>query len=129
MAYHALLDWRLARDLHEVLFGPGIKRRHEDESQALHRWADAYGAELVSGLDAPAAWFFRPRYGNHIVIARHPLEAAEEGLIAPRLATAAAAAQERYPDLDSIVFADTFTLDRDPRRILHLMREARHWQV
>lgn len=129
MAYHALLDWRLARDLHEVLFGPGIKRRHEDESQALHRWADAYGAELVSGLDAPAARFFRPRYGNHIVIARHPLEAAEEGLTAPRLAAAAAAAQERYPDLDSIVFADTFTLDRDPRRILHLMREARPWQV
>jgi Lhr-like helicase len=125
MAYHALLDWRLARDLHHVLGGQELDYQDDRDEQLLLRWAQAYSAEPVDGLGAPAARYSSPRYGDFIVIARHPLEAAERSIIAPRLATAATAAERSFSAIDGIVFADTFTLDRDPRRVLDLIREAR----
>lgn len=124
MAYHALLDWRLAGDLYNVLFGDGLTTDDGREKRAVQRWAEAYGAEPVTGLGAAAAMFDQPRYGCFTVIARHPLEAADRNLIAPRLAAAAAAAKDRHPNSDGIIFVDTFTLDRDPRKALELMNEA-----
>lgn len=124
MAYHALLDWRLADDLYHVLFGGGLTTDDGREERAIQRWAEAYGAEPVTGLGAAAAVFDQPRYGSFTVIARHPLEAADRDLIAPRLAAAAAAAKDRHPNSDGTIFVDTFTLDRDPRKALELMNEA-----
>lgn len=124
MAYHALLDWRLARDLHRVLTGSGLKEDVGRERQAIAQWAQAYDAERVPDLGVAAAVFDKPRYGRYVVLAKHPLEASETALIAPRLAAAADRAARLYPDVEGVLFVDTFTLDRDPRRVLEMMEET-----
>jgi hypothetical protein len=88
MAYHALLDWRLARDLFAVLSGDDLHVDTAAEASALGRWAASYGATLLDGAPATAAVFDNPLRGRFVVIARHPLEASEPALIAPRLAAA-----------------------------------------
>lgn len=124
MAYHALLDWRLARDLFAVLRGKGLAVDSATDSRALHRWAASYGATSIDGLPAPAAVFEHPRRGRYIVVARHPLEASEQTLMAPRLAESSALAEAATPGTVSTVFVDTFTLDRDPRRVVEMCDEA-----
>lgn len=124
MAYHALLDWRLARDLFAVLRGRGLTVDSAADSRALRRWAASYGADNIDGLPAPAAVFEDPLRGRYIVIARHPLEASEQTLIAPRLVESRALAEAATPGAVNTVFVDTFTLDRDPRRVIEMCDEA-----
>jgi len=59
------------------------------------------------------------------VIARHPLEASEQTLMAPRLVESRALAEAATPGAINTVFVDTFTLDRDPRRVIEMFDEAR----
>jgi ATP-dependent helicase YprA (DUF1998 family) len=124
MAYHALLDWRLARDLHDVLIGHPLVPDAVEERLAMQGWAKAYGAQMLDGMPASAARFEHHRYGTHVIIAKHPLEASEQQLIAPRIADAIAAAEIEHPDADSVLVVDTFTLDRDPRRVLEMCQES-----
>lgn len=124
MAYHALLDWRLARDLHDVLVGRPLVPDTAVERLAIEAWARAYGAQMLSGLPVSAARFEDHRYGTHVIIAKHPLEASEQQLIAPRIADAIAVAEIEHPDADSVLVVDTFTLDRDPRRVLEMCQES-----
>lgn len=123
MAYHPMLDWRLARDLLDVLLDGKVIVDLEREAAAVARWAQAYEAESIDGLGCAAAILDTPIYGRCVLIGKHPLEAAEKTLIAPRLATAMAKAEAREPDA-AIVFADTFVLDRDPGHILRLFDAA-----
>jgi len=124
MAYHALLDWRLARDLHRVLRGHALQIDSDAERRALGRWAASYGGQLLEGTPAAAATFEYVGQGSYVVIARHPLEAAEQTLIAPRLSDTAAIVEAQHPDANAVVYVDTFTLDRDPRRVLEMCNEA-----
>jgi hypothetical protein len=124
MAYHALLDWRLARDLFQVLTGHGLTIDTAPEESALSRWAASYQATLLSGLPAAAALFDNPARGRFIIIARHPLEASEPFLIAPRLAEASAQAEAATAGATAVLFVDTFTLDRDPRRVIQMCDET-----
>ena len=124
MAYHALLDWRLARDLFKVLTGHGLTVDTAAEQNALRRWAASYRATPLDGLPAAAAVFDSPARGQFIIIARHPLEASEPTLIAPRLAETCAQAEAIAPGAAAALFVDTFTLDRDPRRVIQMCDEA-----
>ena len=123
MAYHALLDWRLASDLFGVLNGAALKIDLEREMSALRTWSASMGAEVMDGLTAAAAVYDSRLHGRIGIVAKHPLEGSEEGLMSERLAKA-------YADLengsatDAVVFIDTFTLDRSPGRVLEMIEEA-----
>jgi hypothetical protein len=79
---------------------------------------------MLDGLPAAAAIFDTPLRGRFIIIARHPLEASEPSLIAPRLAETCAQAEAANPQAAAALFVDTFTLDRDPRRVIQMCDEA-----
>lgn len=123
MAYHALLDWRLARDLFKLLEGQPLSIDAATETAAVERWARAYNANPISS-SVPAARYDSPSEGSFAVIARHAFEASEDTLIAPRLAEAMAEIEATEEGLDGAVFVDSFTLDRDPRRVLKLIADS-----
>jgi hypothetical protein len=124
MAYHALLDWRLARDLYAVLGGSALVVDTAAEAAAIGRWSSAFGGKVLAGAPAATTRYSNPKHGDFAVIGKHPLEASENTLIAPRLADAQAAAEARLPGIDGVIFVDTFTLDRDPRRVLEMCEEV-----
>jgi hypothetical protein len=122
MAYHALLDWRLARDLFGVLMGRGLRPDLARETTVLQRWADAYNATVLGGTPAAAA-YLDSFAGTGVVVARHPLEGSDRALMAPRLTETARIAASRHPG-SPVVFVDTFTLDRAPARAVEMCEEA-----
>ncbi|MFD4672474.1 DEAD/DEAH box helicase [Lentzea sp. NPDC058450] len=121
MAYHALLDWRLASDLFGLLMGRGLPTRFGSDARALGQWADAYGATMIEGTAAAAAVYDDPYAGRCVVIARHPFEASDL-MVAPRLAETHEFVKARYPEA-LVVFIDTFTLGRDPGRVAMMCEE------
>ncbi|MFI7543759.1 DEAD/DEAH box helicase [Actinoplanes sp. NPDC049599] len=125
MAYHALLDWRLAGDLLTVMRHGKLAHDLGRERLLLAKWADAYGAEVQAGDGAPVAVLRdHPLFGTSAIIARHPLEAAEQTLMPARLAMTAATMEATVTGLDRVVFADSFALDRNPAHVLDLLEEA-----
>lgn len=123
MAYHALLDWRLARDLFGLLRDGTLDIDREAESKALTRWAASFGATVVDLPSASAAVIDTPQYGAYGVVLRHPFEGSDSDVMSERLAEAAAQI-EASTDCDGVVFVDSFTIDRDPRRVLKLIADA-----
>lgn len=123
MAYHALLDWRLARDLFGLMMGRQLRLDADAGVRAVEVWAASMGAESVPGLAAPAALYDSRLHGRMGVIVKHPLEASEDILMSPRLAKAYAGL-EASGGPDAIVFIDTFTLDREPGRVLEMFDEV-----
>lgn len=119
MSYHALLDWRLARDLLEVLEHGQLTVDLDAQVRALRAWSHGYDATPLSNVPT-AVRFTHPRLGEHLLIARHPLEAAEAAFMGDRLAEALAEAELEVPGTGGVVFADTFTLDRDPGSVFEL---------
>ncbi|MGC4154861.1 MAG: DEAD/DEAH box helicase [Propionicimonas sp.] len=119
MSYHALLDWRLARDLLSVLRTGQLQVDTARLQQTLSVWATGYSAQLMPGIPG-AARFQHPRLGDHVVIVKHPLEASEDDLIPDQLAETLAEAEGHAPDVEGFVFVDNVTLDRDPGRVLEL---------
>lgn len=125
MAYHALLDWRLAGQLLDLLRGRPLVPDTDRERLTVGSWAKGYDATAVELPGTTAAVFSDPSGGRQdVVIGKNPLEASESNLIAPRLADARAIVLERYPDARAVVFADTFTLDRDPSRVHTMFAET-----
>lgn len=124
MAYHALLDWRLARDLFQLLQGKFLQLDTTLEAEAIERWARAYNATPIKNTAISAARYENPSTGSFAVIARHAFEATEDTLIAPRLAKAMEEIMASENGLDGVVFVDPFTLDRDPRRVLNLISDS-----
>jgi hypothetical protein len=119
MGYHALLDWRLSRDLLAALTTRQVPSDLEWERRSVRQWAHGLNADLLDGLPAAAA-VFTHRGQRVLLVARHTLEAAEDAMTAPRLAAAARQATGDDPDIRGVVFADPFTLDRDPRRPMEM---------
>lgn len=122
MAYHALLDWRLARDLFRLLRGEGLRVNVKEESAALARWARAYDGRTLDVAGVAAA-IHSGRDGRYAVVVRHAYEGSDETVISERLAEALAHI-ESTEDCDGVVFVDSFTLDRDPRRVLTLISDS-----
>ncbi|GIG27358.1 DEAD/DEAH box helicase [Cellulomonas denverensis] len=124
MAYHALLDWRLARDLYRLLEGGPLAVDTDAERKAIASWSESFGAQIVEGAPAAMAHLNHPKYGSIAIVAKHPLEASETTLISQRMRDAQVFAEANLGDLDGVVFVDTFTLDRDPRRVLEMCEEV-----
>ena len=120
MAYHALLDWRLAGDLFAVLSSLPLPDQRAEEAKKLEQWCRAYGGTQIEGLPAATAVVEGNTFGKIGVIVRHPLEASETTLIAERLADALAQLEDRVPDLDGTVFIDSFTIERDPSQVISM---------
>ncbi|GGV05578.1 DEAD/DEAH box helicase [Kitasatospora aureofaciens] len=124
MAYHTLLDWRLAADLLAVLNGDGLDATtlFARSGKLLRNWAEDPGhtdAEFVSDLGgAGPAVLFEDRLW---VAAKHPFEAADARLEGARLAAVRAAAREETPHAPDVVFIDDFLLDKVPGKVTTLL--------
>ena len=124
MAYHTLLDWRLAGELLALLNGEGINEAAlKDRSRRLlHSWAADPGqddAQFEADLDGTGpAVLFQDRLW---VAAKHPFEAADPALEGHRLRTVREAALRRTPTVPDLVFVDDFLLDRVPGRVTSLL--------
>ncbi|MGY4100432.1 DEAD/DEAH box helicase [Nocardia sp. R16R-3T] len=119
MSYHALLDWRLARDLLHVLQKGQLIVDEQRLHAALAAWAHGYRATVLTSIPG-AARFRHPRLGDHVVIVRHALEASEGNFMTERLAEALAQVELEEEGIGGIIFVDDITLDRDPGRVFQL---------
>lgn len=124
LAYHALLDWRLARDLWSSLRSQTLIPDLKLEEAAARAWASS---TLSKSMDLGGAWCAirdDRQHGRFAIIVKHPLETSEDGgPISNRLQQALASVMDRLEDLDGVVFIDTFTLDRDPRKVDSMINE------
>lgn len=120
MAYHSLLDWRLAGELLAILQGKGAvgSQRGRLAAGLLRNWASDFppgDAEFVDDLGGTGpAVIFEERIW---VTAKGPFEAADATLSSPRISSvrdAAAADNRGVPD---VVFVDDFLLDKAPARV------------
>ncbi|WP_428342369.1 DEAD/DEAH box helicase [Mycobacterium sp.] len=131
MSYHALLDWRLARDLFRVSLGQGLAVSPDYGNELLTAWAQAYGAAPVTQTSAGAYTMITRGARAAAVIVRHPLEAYEDGndgVVTARLSdTAGQVYGAETPD--AIVVVDSLVLDRTPRNALSLIDSALASQV
>jgi hypothetical protein len=121
MSYHALLDWRLGRDLLRVLRSGDLTVDVPRLERSVSAWTRGNHGQLLPGIPGGAK-FAVPRAGDFVLIARHALEASEGDLIADRLAEALANAEVAEPAVEGIVFIDEVTLDRDPGKVFELCR-------
>lgn len=119
MSHHALLDWRLAGDLLEVLRGRRLTIDEAALERALANWGRGYDSTAVSGVPG-ALRFTHPQLGDHLLVAKHPLEATENTLMSERLADIAADAEVASADTRATLFVDAFTLDRSPGIVFEL---------
>lgn len=126
MQYHALLDWRLARDLLQVSRVSNLTVPDDYGRRELEAWSGAYGGSPICST-SNGLYITVQRGGQKVVvIVRHPLEAYEDGvgaIVSPRLAIVAAEASTAN-DVDTTVVLDTVTLDRTPRVAAGLIDEA-----
>ncbi|MFB9166537.1 DEAD/DEAH box helicase [Arthrobacter psychrochitiniphilus] len=125
MAYHALLDWRLAKDLKSVLDGQVLTIELDKQRKAIQNWAAVYNVSTLSNSFAACALWDKPAEGRIAVILRHPLESGEPGLMPERLKEATAQIHAENPGLDGVVYVDAFMLDRDPSHAVNLVRSLR----
>ncbi|MFD6950657.1 hypothetical protein A6A08_14090 [Nocardiopsis sp. TSRI0078] len=113
MPVHPLLDWRLARDLFDLLRGRDMRVETGLQDKLLRRWAESYapGSEELSTPDGLVLLVDDLLHcdGPTPVAVKHPLE----GLGNKRLATLESASREQFGH-GRILFADQFTLDRTP---------------
>lgn len=119
MSYHALLDWRLARDLLGVLRHGSLTVDEQRLETTLASWAHGYDANVLSSIPS-AARFRHPRLGDHVLIVRHALEASEGGFIGDRLADSLAQVEVEEEGIAGVIFVDDITIDRDPGRVFQL---------
>jgi len=118
MAYHPLLDWRLADDMLRLLAGEGLdtERTAIRERHMAASYADSFGGtplQLDGGVSAI-------ELGGRLIIITHPLESHQvEESTTERLGEAIADAEDQgFGALGSgIMLEDTFTMLRTPGRI------------
>lgn len=125
MAYHALLDWRLAKDLKAVLDGRNLTIELDKHRQAIKNWAAVYNVSTLENNFAACALWDKPAEGRIAVVLRHSLESGEADLMSDRLTRAAAQIIAEHPGLDGLVYVDTFMLDRNPSHVINLFRSLR----
>ncbi|MFF4453230.1 DEAD/DEAH box helicase [Streptomyces goshikiensis] len=121
MAYHPLLDWRLAGDLLTVLSG-GLASSSADRAlrslTGLQRMLK--GTSLNGELPGLV---FTPSGGlRHAVVAKHPLHMCEKDAVSTDLQPALDAALEYTQDAGRIVVADWFTLEKSPMQIIEQLK-------
>jgi Lhr-like helicase len=126
MAYHSLLDWRLASDLLAILEA-GEDYQGQPARQAaglLRNWASDFpsgDAQFVEDLGGkgPAVLFEERLW----VAAKSPFEAADESLQPQRIRDVRAAAEADGSGVPHVVFIDEFVLDKAPARVTALLAD------
>ncbi|WP_241730972.1 MULTISPECIES: helicase-related protein [unclassified Dietzia] len=118
MSFHALLDWRLARDLLGVLRRGALSVDERRLHAAVKVWADGYDGEVIESSPGVAR-FSHPRLGEHILLVRHSLEAADRDLTCERVSSVLANLGVDSKD-ERLVMIDHVSLDRDPGRVFKL---------
>ncbi|WP_216591068.1 hypothetical protein [Streptomyces brasiliscabiei] len=122
IAYHSLLDWRLAGDLLTALSGErfapsaGRARRSLSALKNLHK-GDYLDADMP-GLT------FNVRGRPHAVVAKHPLHACEQDLVSADLQSSLDAALKHTQDAGRVIVADWFTLEKSPIQIIERLRTS-----
>ncbi|MFJ5832022.1 DEAD/DEAH box helicase [Streptomyces sp. NPDC093089] len=124
MAYHSLLDWRLASDLLGILSGRGLDSSIQPRRAGilLENWSSDFpegDAEFVPDLDGTGpAVLFEERFW---VAAKSPFEATGEEMESPRIASVKAAASASSRGTSEVVFIDDFLLDKAPAQATALI--------
>jgi hypothetical protein len=117
-AYHALLDWRLARDWIDLVRGHDLDATRWEgiEADVVRAFATAFGAQHRQ-LDG-GVWLIQ-LYGRSILVS-HPMENPAEGRWSDRLSSAAADAEDRglVNGLGSLEIVSSFDLLRRPGKIV-----------
>ncbi|GII34146.1 DEAD/DEAH box helicase [Planotetraspora mira] len=116
MAFHPLLDWRLASDLFTVLSDGNVQHQHEREQKAVQALKEIYEGTLLAADTTVVG--VKARGQRCAVVVKHPLEACEQDLVSPRLTSAIAAAMNYTGDASRIVTSDWFTLEKSPLVII-----------
>ncbi|EST37721.1 DEAD/DEAH box helicase [Streptomycetaceae bacterium MP113-05] len=126
MAYHSLLDWRLAGELLAILQGTGAASgKHGRRAAGLLRaWASDFppsDAEFVDDLGGTGpAVLFEERVW---VAAKGPFETAGATLSSPRISSVRDAAAANGRDVLDVVFVDDFLLDKAPARVSAMLAD------
>ncbi|MFJ9742548.1 DEAD/DEAH box helicase [Streptomyces sp. NPDC101166] len=126
MAYHSLLDWRLAGELLAILQGTGAASSQHGRRAAglLRYWASDFppgNAEFVDDLGGTGpAVLFEERFW---VAAKGPFEAADATLSSPRISSVRDAAAADSRDVPDVVFVDDFLLDKAPARVSAMLAD------
>jgi ATP-dependent helicase YprA (DUF1998 family) len=121
MAYHSLLDWRLAGDLLALLKGEQLtgKRRARQVPVLLRNWASDSPSEDAEYVDDLGGTGPAVLYEERLWIAsKSPFEVADES--APkdgRISMVRQAAAEDHRGVEDVVFIDDFLLDKVPTRV------------
>jgi hypothetical protein len=120
MAYHPLLDWRLAVDLLGLLSRSPIDASTTRARSSLDVLKSLYNGSLMDG-DLPGLTF-TAKGRPYAVVAKHPLHACEQDLVNTDLQPALDTALQHTQDAGRIVVADWFTLEKSPMHIIERLR-------
>lgn len=121
MAYHPLLDWRLAGDLLTVLSGGLASTSADRACRSLTGLQKMLKGTLLKG-ELPGLVFTSGRGLRHAVVAKHPLHMCEKDAVSTDLQPALDAALEYTQDAGRIVVADWFTLEKSPMQIIEQLK-------
>ncbi|MCK9900603.1 DEAD/DEAH box helicase [Frankia sp. Cpl3] len=113
MAYHPLLDWRVARDLLSVLRRGTLPASPEREERVLGDWADAHGAAHRLSTPAPSCLVGHGTRQAALVV-KHPLEAFDHTVTSRRLEKTVVELAASGVGADDIVITDFHTLEMSP---------------
>ncbi|MFE9772960.1 DEAD/DEAH box helicase [Streptomyces sp. NPDC005931] len=126
MAYHSLLDWRLASELLTILETgqTGTDRLMRTAGSLLSNWASDFPSEDAEFVDdlggtGPAVLFEERLW----VAAKSPFEAADDGLQSARLREVRDAAVSDSGPAQDVIFVDDFLLDKAPARVTALIAD------
>ncbi|GAA3404666.1 hypothetical protein GCM10011577_39700 [Pseudarthrobacter polychromogenes] len=121
MAFHPLLDWRLARDVQHLLSGAAVTVDRERQRTLLEQWRLANDGDLHEMEAGPVLASSHPARGNFIILPHHPLEGVTNECVTERICELTLEAEEKFPQ-HTPVFIDDFSLDRTPAIALELMQ-------
>ncbi|MFE4959669.1 DEAD/DEAH box helicase [Streptomyces sp. NPDC056653] len=114
MAYHPLLDWRLAADLLRAMQGEELDVDRENARILLENWAaDTAGAGSVVELDSHPVVLFDQTV---VVAVKSPFEMVGKALESDRVTKVGDEIAQQGWDVESVVFVDDFLLERVPSR-------------
>lgn len=120
MPFHPLLDWRLARDVHQLLSGRKVEIDFERQRALLNQWRLANDGEIQEMSAGPVVVSDHPARGKFVILPHHPLEGVTEECVTERVCELSFEVDAAFPGYGQ-VFIDDFSLDRTPAVVLDLM--------
>ncbi len=113
MAYHPLLDWRVARDLLAVLRHGWVPPSSNREEQAIASWASMHRDARLMETPAPSC-IFTIRQKQAALVVKHPLEAFDQNVASSRIAKTLDVLTAQGVEPGRTVVADFTTLGMSP---------------